>query len=868
MLSKWFVLVLFVTTPCFLHGQKLVSGKVTDSLGEALPQANVIVKSRHKTLKYILTDSLGFFEVEVPILPEYDVKVTYFGYQSEVKHIVSHSLLTGLKFVLYPDRTALKEVVINANIPDFVQKKDTIVYNLKALTDGSELKLKDLVQKLPGFQIDENGKITHNGKPIDKILINDKEFFNRQQQIATKNIDADMISGIAFYQKYKSEFEAKTDAGVRALNVNIKAKYMDKLKGNILGGISTDYRYKGHLNLFKFAKNANLSIITDVNTWGQNALTLNDYIDFTGGVNAYIKGNAHSGIVDIDEESIPTFLLKGDDVEKRHTKFSGVNVVLQKKHRYRFMGFYLLNYMRQAGFDKQIRRFIDGQTNFSTNSLDGNYFVVNMYNKLLCRLSSKDLISVLLNGTWQNNQGIYFNISNQSQLHNRFKRLNKNIGVNIKFNRTLNDFLIFDLKLLYNYQFRHKLYSIRANYPFLNYLNLNNFDNIYTYNRLKTNYGITGKLSFFKAHYSIDFVMGSQFNHNFLNSDLANSILQNQMKRNEFDGFTGAKIKYDQLDWHFILSGFWHYIHIQQANRKTAFHYFAPFMSLTYMFNLGHSLDFSYNYTYKLLPINKFNLHYIFDDFESLSETELRYDDLWLPRHQISLTYQNYLKKQRFYYDLNINFDFAKKSIQNKLEHFESQLYYYKKVLIPSSHSVMLNLDLNKSLTKHFFISLTNDFIFSKQKIFYNNNLQHFNSQVYKNDFSIYSKYKKSWINGSLGLKNKKYYYVYKTLNVKHQYTSTTYYTKLEGKLKKSFKWSVYAGYEHFNFLQNEYILKINPSFFYQSDKSFQLSLIGNNILNINQPVYTKHSQTDDFEIFEQTAYLPGYIALQLKYNF
>ena len=132
----------------------------------------------------------------------------------------------------------------------------------------------------------------------------------------------------------------------------------------------------------------------------------------------------------------------------------------------------------------------------------------------------------------------------------------------------------------------------------------------------------------------------------------------------------------------------------------------------------------------------------------------------------------------------------------------------------------------------------------------------------------IYSKYKKSWINVSLGFESKSYFTIYKLLGIKHQYISTTLYGKLKGKYKKSIKWSVYAGYEQFDFLKNEHILKLNPAFYYQLNPSLQISLVGNNILNINQPVYTKFTQTVNFEIFEQVAYLPGYISFQLQYDF
>ncbi len=863
------VLIVLFSLVWSVQGQTLITGKVLDSIGQPLPQANVILKSKQRIIKYTLTDATGYFEASVPDSPQYTIKITYFGYKSVVKKVLKKVQLTGLTFTLYPAHTNLKEVIIHAEIPEFIQKKDTIVYNLKALTDGSERNLKDLVQKLPGIQIDKNGKIMQNGKPIDKILINDKDFFNRQQQIATENIDAQMVSGISFYQNYKSEFDAKNKNGIRALNVNIKTSFMSAIKGNILGGLSVDKRYKVHLNLFKFTHHANLALISDVNNLGEKALTLNDYIDFTGGVETYLKGHIHSGMIEIDEENIPLFLLKKDDVKQRQTKFAGLNLVWQKPHHYRFLGFYLLNYMQQTEMNNQTRRFMTGQTLHNDNSLAGHYFIVNAFNKFSGRLSTNDLMSVLLTVTWQKDRGIYHNMANEKLLNNGFVREHKNFGADFNYNRTISDYWTADLNLSYNYRHRHDLFNLSANYPFLSYFNLTILADDYVYRHKKTDYAITGKANFMRKYFNTSFVIGDQFQNDYLEAELDNSHIQNQLILFQSDIFGGIKLKYNQMAWHFITSVYWHYVKVKHNHYATVYQYISPFISLTYLFRIGHSLDLTYSYTRNPISARHLNSHYIFDDFQSLSQSKLSTTLQSLPKHQIALSYQNYLKKYRFYYSLNLNYNLFTHDIQEKLIHFTPQLYFYQKFLMPATKSSLINLNLNKSLFKHFFVSIDSRLSSTEHQIFYQNNLQDFVYQTFETDWSLYSKYKKSWLNAAIGLETKDYWSKYKKLSVNRKYFSTTFYVKITGKINHNLiKWAFYSGYEHLSFLQDEYIFKINPTVYYSINKSLEISLIGNNILNINQPVYTKHSQTDHFELFEQTAYLPGYIALNLKYSF
>ena len=75
------------------------------------------------------------------------------------------------------DATLLEGVEIVAQAPEVTASEDTLVYNSSAYRVPEGSALEELVKKLPGAEVDENGKITINGKEIKKIMIDGKEFF-------------------------------------------------------------------------------------------------------------------------------------------------------------------------------------------------------------------------------------------------------------------------------------------------------------------------------------------------------------------------------------------------------------------------------------------------------------------------------------------------------------------------------------------------------------------------------------------------------------------------------------------------------------------------------------------------------------------
>src|SRR5690606_39173760 len=142
--------------------------------------------------------------------------------------------------------------------------------------NGSELKLKDVVNKLPGLAIDEDGKIRYNGKIIDNLLFDGNEFFDRNHQIANDNITAKMIQKIELLTNYKnlSSIEDFEGNGKTALNIGIKDNYKKKFKGNITAESGIKKRYNLHGNLYNFGEETMFNLVANTNNINYSVLSI------------------------------------------------------------------------------------------------------------------------------------------------------------------------------------------------------------------------------------------------------------------------------------------------------------------------------------------------------------------------------------------------------------------------------------------------------------------------------------------------------------------------------------------------------------------------------------------------------------------
>lgn len=189
----------------------------------------------------------------------YLLKVSYIGYKTIFRPVA----LTAAKprvqlgqLLLETDAVVLKSAEVVAQAPEVTASEDTLIYNTSAYRVPEGSALEELVKKLPGAQVDDNGKITINGKEIKKIMVDGKEFFANDPNVAMKNLPVNIIDKVKAYDK-QSDMARLTgiDDGEEetVLDLTVKKGMNRGLFGNVDGAVGSQHRYSGKLmmNYFK-----------------------------------------------------------------------------------------------------------------------------------------------------------------------------------------------------------------------------------------------------------------------------------------------------------------------------------------------------------------------------------------------------------------------------------------------------------------------------------------------------------------------------------------------------------------------------------------------------------------------------------------
>ena len=209
-MSKWVIgiLLLFVGESLFAQNNNKgkVSGVVIDSNDKSpVIQATVQILSLRDSSMIAgnATNLDGHFSIPAPI-GKYLLKVSFIGYKPTFTPITLTKAKPDINIgniELHTDAIMLREAVIVGQAPEVTASEDTLVYNSSAYRVPEGSALEELVKKLPGAEVDENGKITINGKEITKIMIDGKEFFADDPNIAMKNLPVNIIEKVRAYDK-------------------------------------------------------------------------------------------------------------------------------------------------------------------------------------------------------------------------------------------------------------------------------------------------------------------------------------------------------------------------------------------------------------------------------------------------------------------------------------------------------------------------------------------------------------------------------------------------------------------------------------------------------------------------------------------
>lgn len=295
------VLLLLCTLSAFAQNKVItVSGRVVEEdTKEPVEMATVQLLALPDSTQAagITTQKQGAFTLPKVKAGKYVLRISYIGFitQNIPLQLSEKAPAKNMGTIaLQSDAVMLSEAVITAEAPPVTVKADTTEYNASAYRVAEGAMLEELVKKIPGAEVDKDGKITLNGKEIKKIMVDGKEFFSDDPSVSMKNLPANMVEKVKAYDK-KSDMARITgiDDGEEeaVLDLTVKKGMKKGWIGNLIAGYGSDERYEAGAMVSRFKDDASISIIGAANNTNNKGFS--EFGDAGQGLSG---GNAGSGI--------------------------------------------------------------------------------------------------------------------------------------------------------------------------------------------------------------------------------------------------------------------------------------------------------------------------------------------------------------------------------------------------------------------------------------------------------------------------------------------------------------------------------------------------------------------------------------------
>ena len=321
------VLLFLVVSTTF--AQVKFEGVVKDSTGYGLELANVVaINQATKTLEaYSITNDKGRYKLNLDVNSSYSIQVSYIGMKQISETIQTKETDISKDYVMAMDNS-LDEIEITYEMPVTISG-DTITYNADSFKNGTERKLGDVLEKMPGVEVNDDGEVEIEGKKVGKVMIDGKEFFDGDTKLATKNIPANAIDKVQVLKNYS---EVGQLSGVTnnqdniAINIKLKEGKKNFWFGTITAGAgdsSSGELYLAQPKLFYYSPKKSINFIGDLNNIGELALSRRDIFNFSGG---FQQPSQQSGTnISLGSNDLGFRQLQNNQAKSLNTKFGAAN---------------------------------------------------------------------------------------------------------------------------------------------------------------------------------------------------------------------------------------------------------------------------------------------------------------------------------------------------------------------------------------------------------------------------------------------------------------------------------------------------------------------------------------------------------------
>ncbi|WP_100803094.1 carboxypeptidase regulatory-like domain-containing protein [Ulvibacter sp. MAR_2010_11] len=373
---KKILFTLLMLSGATLFAQSIkVRGFIKDSIGEPLEFANVIatIQADGAIESYGITNSEGRYQLDLPKNNTYVLKASFLGYETKEQVVTISEDAENIQqdFTLNSLADELEGVELIYEMPVTV-KGDTIIYNADSFTTGDERKLGDVMKKLPGVEVNDDGEIEVEGKAVSKVMVEGKDFFDGDSKLATKNIPADAVDKVEVLRNYNEVDQMRglgNDQDNIAINIKLKEGKKNFWFGEVTAGAGIadeDGKYLVHPKLFYYNPKYSINLITDFNNIGEVPFTFRDYFNFTGGFRNFNRGGGTN--FNISDTDLGFAVAQNNRANDIDTKFLAGNFSWAATSKLDLSGFAILSDNKTNIITNSIRQFIVSGTTENTSA--------------------------------------------------------------------------------------------------------------------------------------------------------------------------------------------------------------------------------------------------------------------------------------------------------------------------------------------------------------------------------------------------------------------------------------------------------------------------------------------------------------------
>ena len=278
------MMILMTVSICFAQPDPedrrlTIRGQLIDAdLKEPMVQATIqLFQASDSTVAGgTVSSEKGNFYLEAPSAGTYKLRISSVGYQTIERELTlrRHENQDLGTLLMETESVMLQEAVITGRAAQVIVRKDTIMYNPEAFRTPEGSPIEELIKRIPGAEVDEDGNITINGKEVKKILLDGKEFMLGDVETALKNIPVNIIQNMKFYDQQSDQARITgIEDGEKetVLDFSIKKGMNRGYMTNLDLGGGTAHRYASRGMASSFTDKTRVVILGNFNNKEENA---------------------------------------------------------------------------------------------------------------------------------------------------------------------------------------------------------------------------------------------------------------------------------------------------------------------------------------------------------------------------------------------------------------------------------------------------------------------------------------------------------------------------------------------------------------------------------------------------------------------